>query len=363
MQNKFKKIGIITLSLLTLLPMSCFASILTNVENYKEDGTEYIKKTYSVSAEDEEKFLAEIDTKFKVNNVEYEIMNKVKTGGDYKEEINISTTKNIEINSNKLDDILKLLPSEIEYSENGYVGKYQLDMSTIQVENHFNGYKDVLVEDTKIYDDLDKNDLDNIPKQIIKNGKTLDLITTNWQVVESIEIGENQVPSKYKAICNYATIQTIQNPLTYSVTAQYEGTAEKTIKENYIYEITYKPIINEDEPQEENTEQKDYTAVGAIGTTAIILVLLFSKKKNVTIYNYQDKDWKELGKIALRNQTINLDRYYYKAKTNRYRIVLDNKIVDKLDGKILKIQKQDRCSKQLINKKNNITPYRIDIVM
>ena len=76
-----------------------------------------------------------------------------------------------------------------------------------------------------------------------------------------------------------------------------------------------------------------------------------------------DEDWKELGKISLRNQTINLDRYHYKAKTNRYRIVLDNKIVDKLDGKILKIQRNGRCSKQLINKKNNITPYRIDIVI
>ena len=111
MQNKLKKIGIISVVLITLLPMSCFASILTNVENYTEDGKEYIKKTYSVSAQEEEKFLSEIDTKFKVNNIEYEIMNKVKSGGDYTEKINISTTKNIETNSNKLDDILRLLPS------------------------------------------------------------------------------------------------------------------------------------------------------------------------------------------------------------------------------------------------------------
>lgn len=363
MQSKFKKVGIITLSLLTLVPMTCFASVLTNVENYNEDGKEYIKKTYSVSSEDEEKFLSEIDTKFKVNNIEYEITGKAKTGGDYKETIDISTTKNLETNSNRLEDILKLLPSEIDYNENGYIGKYQLDITSIQVENHFNGYKDVLVEETKIYDNLDKNDLDNIPKQIIKNGKTLDLITTNWQVVENIDVGESQVPSKYNAICKYVTTQTIQNPLTYSITAKYEGTAEKIIKDNYIYEVTYKPIIVEDEPQEENTEQKDYTAVSAIGTTAIILILLFSKKKNVTIYNYQEKNWKELGKIVLKGQTIKLDKYHYKAKTNRYRIVLDNKIVDKLDGKIIKIQKQGKCSKQLINKKNNITPYRIDIVM
>ena len=362
MQNKFKKIGIITLSLITIFPMSCFASVLTNVENYNEGGMEYIKKTYSVSSEEEENFLSEIDTKFKVNNIEYEIVNKAKTGGDYTEKINISTTKNLETNSNKLDDVLRLLPSEIDYNENGYSGKYQLDINSIKVENHFNGYRDVLVEETKTYENLDKNDLDNIPKQIIKDGKTFDLITTNWQVVENIEIGENLVPSKFTAICNYATTQTIQNPVTYSVTAQYDGIAEKIVKENYNYEITYKPII-ENEPQEENTEQKDYTAVGAIGTTAIILVLLFSKKKNVTIYNYQEKDWKELGKIALKGQTIKLDKYHYKAKTNRYRIVLDNKIVDKLDGRILKIQRNGKCSKQLINKKNNITPYRIDIVI
>lgn len=359
MQNKLKKIGIISVSLLTLLPMSCFASILTNVENYTEDGKEYIKKTYSVSAQEEEKFLSEIDTKFKVNNIEYEIMNKVKSGGDYTEKINLSTTKNIETNSNKLDDILRLLPSELQYNQNGYIGKYQLDINSIQVKNKFNGYKDVLVEETKVYDNLDKNDLEKIPKQIIENGKTLDLITTNWQVIESVKIGENEVPSKYKAICKYATTQTIQNPVTYSVTAQYIGIAEKIIKENYIYEITYKPIIVEDELQE---EKEDYTVLGSVGITAIIILLIF-KKKNVVIYNYQDKGWNELGKITLKNKTINLDKYHYKAKTNRYRIILDNKIVDKLDGEILKIQKQGKCSKHLINKKNNVTPYRIDIVV
>lgn len=360
MQNKFKKIEIVALSLITIFPMSCFASVLTNVENYNEDGKEYIKKIYSVSSEEEEKFLSEIDTKFKVNNIEYEIVNKDKRGGDYTEKINISTGKSVETNSNKLDDILRIIPSEIDYNENGYSGKYQLNMNSIKVENHFNGYRDVLVEETKIYENLDKNDLDNIPKQITKDGKTLDLITTNWQVVENIEIGENLVPSKFIAICNYATTQTILNPVTYSVTAQYDGIAEKPIKENYIYEITYKPIILEKEPKEDNN---NYIVVGSIGTTAIILVLLFSKKKNVTIYNYQEKDWKELGKIALKGQTIKLDKYHYKAKTNRYRIVLDNKIVDKLDGKILKIQRNGKCSKQLINKKNNITPYRIDIVI
>ncbi len=362
MQDKLKKIGIISLSLITLLPMSCFASVLTNVENYKENGTEYIKKTYSISAEEEDNFLSNLDTNFKVNNIEYQILSKAKTGGDSTKQIDISTTRNAELNSNKLDDILNYFPTEIEYNENGYIGKYKIDVNSIKVENHFNGYKDVLLEETKTYENIDKNDLDNIPKQIENNGETFDLITTNWEVVENIKIGDNDVPSKYKAICKYATTQKIQNPITYNITAQYKGIAEKTIKENYNYVVTYKPII-EDEPQEEKSDKKDYTAVGAVGTTGIILVLLFLKKKNVTIYNYENKDWKELGKISLSNQTINLDRYHYKAKTNRYRIVLDNKIVDKLDGKILKIQRNGRCSKQLINKKNNITPYRIDIVI
>ena len=53
MQNKLKKIGIITVALITLVPMSCFASILTNVENYTEDGKEYIKYLdYDVVDED-----------------------------------------------------------------------------------------------------------------------------------------------------------------------------------------------------------------------------------------------------------------------------------------------------------------------
>ena len=62
----------------------------------------------------------------------------------------------------------------------------------------YNGYKEYLVEDTKIYTNLDTNDLNNIPKQIMKDGMVLDLITTNC-------VDKLQRLEMIKEFYNYAT--------------------------------------------------------------------------------------------------------------------------------------------------------------
>lgn len=60
---------------------------------------------------------------------------------------------------------------------------------------------------------------------------------------------------------------------------------------------------------------------------------------------------------------IKLDKYDYKIKSNRYKIVINEKFVDKYNGKMLKIIRKNKTIGQLINKANNITPYTIDIVI
>ncbi|MGN0973315.1 MAG: hypothetical protein ACI4OT_01085, partial [Bacilli bacterium] len=223
------------------------------------------------------------------------------------------------------------------------------------IKSQYNGYKEYLIEDTKTYTNLDTNDLNNIPKQVMKDGMVLDLITTNWEVTETRKIQENSIPSKYKATCYYATKKRVDNPLTYIVTAEYTGTADKTIENDYIYEITYKNVSTD----------KDYmpTIILLSGITFIVVVIFITRKKNVTIYNFQNKEWKEIGKQRIARPTINLDRYNYKTKSNRYKIIIDEKFIDKHNGKMIKIKRQNRVTEKLINKSNNITPYTIDIVI
>ena len=72
----------------------------------------------------------------------------------------------------------------------------------------------------------------------------LDLITTNWEVTETRQIQDNSIPSKYKATCYYATKKRVDNPLTYIVTAEYNGTADKVIENDFISSLSPTTIVS-----------------------------------------------------------------------------------------------------------------------
>ena len=350
-----KKILIIMFATIMLTVTNCFAMNIMNEEFITKDNIEYIKRSYSVPMDQEDDFLVNLENEFKIENKTYQIQDKNRTGGDIVETIDINTSKTITLDSNSTEYILSQLPQEMDYNENGYVGKYVLDTNSINVESKYNGYKEVLVKDTKIYTDLDKNDLDNIPKQIKKDGLILDLLTTNWEVTETKKLQDNIIPSKYKATCYYATKKKVNNPITYIVTANYTGTAKKVIENDYTYEITYKCI----------GKDKNILPILAItgGSIIFIIVILFARKKNVIIYNFQNKEWKEVGKQRISKPMINLNRYNYKSVSNRYKINLDEKIVEKYNGKMINIKRNKKTIGKFINKANNIKPYTIEIVI
>ena len=353
MIKRFLKRIIIILISIIVLSTNCYA--LSNEEIFIKDDVEYIKRTYSVSREQERNFLINLGKEFKIDKKTYQLDNLTKTGGDILETIDISTTRTIKSDTNELNKILEQLPKEIKYNEDGFVGVYKLDVNSINVETQYNGYKEKLIEETKIYTNLETNDLNNIPKQIKKEGLTLDLIATNWEVAETRKIQENSIPSKYNATCYYATKIRVDNPLTYNVTAQYNGTADKVIENDYIYEVIYKHIATD----------KNYIPAIILfgGTLLIILVIIVVRRKNVVIYNFFDNEWIEIGRQRISKPIIKLDKYDYKIKSNRYKIMINEKFVDKYNGKMLKIIRRNKTIGQLINKANNITPYTIDIVI
>jgi len=95
-------------STVVLTTANCFA--MTNEQIFTKDDIEYIKRTYSVSQEQEENFLLNLEKEFKIDKKTYQLEDKTKTGGNTTETIDISTTKTIESNSNQLEDILQQLP-------------------------------------------------------------------------------------------------------------------------------------------------------------------------------------------------------------------------------------------------------------
>lgn len=354
-KKTLKRISIIMFVAMMLTATNCFATNIINEEIINKDKTEFIKRTYSVPTDQEEDFLLNLENEFKIEKKTYMLQDKNKTGGNITETKDINTTKTITSNSNKIENILEQLEKEMEYNEDGFIGKYVLDINSINIENKYNGYKEILIKDTKIYSNLDTNDLDNIPKQIKKDGLVLDLITTNWEVTETRQLQDNIIPSKYKATCYYMTKRKVNNPITYIVTADYIGTANKVIENDYTYEITYKCIA----------EDKNMLPIIVVagGSILFIIVILFTRKKNVIIYNYKNKEWKEIGRQRIIRPKISLNRYNYKSVSNRYKILLDEKIVDKFNGTMIRIKRNKRTIDKFINKDNNIKPYTIEIVI
>lgn len=354
-KKTLKRVSIIMFVAVILTATNCFATNIVNEEIINKDKTEFIKRTYSVPTNQEEDFLLNLDNEFKIEKKTYRLQDKNKTGGNITETVDINTTKAIISNSNKIENILEQLEQEIQYSEDGFIGKYVLDMDSINIENKYNGSKEILIKDTKIYSNLDANDLDNIPKQIKKDGLVLDLITTKWEVTETRQLQDNTIPSKYKATCYYATKRKVNNPITYIVTADYVGTADKVIENDYTYVVTYKCI----------SEDKDILPIIVVagGSMLFITLVLFTRKKNVIIYNYKNKEWKEIGRQRIIRPIINLNRYSYKSVSNRYKILLDEKVVDKFNGTMIRIKKNKRAIDKFINKDNNIKPYTIEIVI
>jgi len=353
MKKLLKRTGMVLLSTILLTTANCFAT--TNEEIFVKDNIEYIKRTYIVSQEQENDFLLNLEKEFKIDKKTYQLESSTKTGGDIIETIDINTTKTIKSDSNKTSKIIEKLQEKIKYDKNDFIGTYKLDINSINIKTQYNGYKEYLIEDTKTYSNLDTNDLNNIPKQIMKDGMILDLITTNWEVTETRQLQDNSIPSKYKATCYYATKKRVDNPLTYIVTAEYNGTADKVIENDFTYEIIYKHI---------STDINYIPTIVVLSSTTLIVVILFiRRKKNVIIYNFQNKVWKEIGKQRISKPIVKLDRYNYKVKSNRYKIELDEEFINKHNGKMIKIKRQKRTIDKFLNKSNNITPYTIDIVI
>ena len=146
-------------------------------------------------------------------------------------------------------------------------------------------------------------------------------------------IGENEVPDKYKAICYYATKKRVDYPYTYSITARYKGEATKIIEKPLEYTLIYKEEKIKENVVEPIQEKKNYLPIIASigGTTTFFVILILYTSKNTKIYNLQDGKWRLVGKIHLSKKgKINLDKFEHLAISNRYKIELNKKAINKI---------------------------------
>jgi len=347
MKNILKKITIVLSMTLLLTTVNCFAyteeSSITNENN--------LIKTYTVNKDEEQDFLSQIQKEYSDEEYNYKLEKQDKSGGDYTESKDIITTKTITLKTNNTQKILKEFPEIIEYSENDFNGEYVIDTDSLKVVTNYNGYTEYLVEDNKEYPNLSRNDLDFIPKEILKNGIKLDLLKVDWELQSTKMIGDYEVADKYIAKCYYAGKIRKDNPYTYTVTATYKGIATKTIENPYQYTLTYsfEKIPNNN-------------LIYLIGGSSIgIIAIFFIVRKNAKVYNLNNGEYKFVGRIYIRKDKIKLSRFAPFEKTNKYKIIIADRKVKKLENKMITIVKGKNTVSKLVNSNNNIKPYTIEV--
>lgn len=318
-------------------------------------------KTYLVQEDEKDTFIETLDKDIEVFGEKYTFDSYTFEGGTTTDTIDISTTKKITSDTNNLNSIINQLGRTIHYEKDGYIGEYQLNTEKIQIKTNYNGFREDLIEETINYTGLERNDLDFIPKQTEKDGLTLELLNVEWKVETTKMIGEYEVADLYTAKCYYAGKQRVNYPNTYSVTAEYTGTATKEILTPYTYTVKYNKVEEEiPTVSPEVVEKKENNIIPiASGSTVIILVILFFLSKNVTVYNYRDGKYIKVGKTILNNNTINLTKYSMSEVTNKYKLEFSKRLTNKLQGKMITISKGKNKIKTLVN--TDSEKYSIEI--
>ena len=301
-----KAIVIICNIILLNIANQCMAVENTDKE-YTKDKQRYIDKLFYIEQEKEKEFINNLSKEIVVNDISYIFEDSNIEQQFTVDTKQIKTTKKITLDTNDKDAIINKIGMTIDYSKDDYIGEYELIEDSIRIITHNNGYYDKLIEKTQEYENLDKNDLDYIPKQISYKGKKLDLLNTKWEQTETTKMGDKDVPSKYKALCYYATKERIYRPNTYTITAEYIGEAKKEILKPSKITVTYKEKI-----EEKPVEKKDNMIIPVVtgtGTIVIFLGGIFLFMHNAKVYNYQKGKWVYIGKALLINKKISLNKF------------------------------------------------------
>ena len=226
-------------------------------------------KTYQVMESEQDIFLEMLSKEIEVDGNIYKYVDYTAEGGNTSETIDINTTKTILSKTNNKYKIIEQLENTIKYEKDGYIGEYILNPNTLKIKTNYNGFREDLIEETINYTNLEKNDLDFIPKQTIKNGLTLDLLNVEWEVESTKMIGKYEVANIYTAKCYYATKQRVDYPNTYTVTAEYFGTATKTEE----HQITYVVKYEKEEPEVVEEKQDNNVFLQSLSSEKIFFVM------------------------------------------------------------------------------------------
>ena len=177
----------------------------------------------------------------------------------------VSQTLTMDSETDKLEKILPLLKSSMEYREGGFSGTLTLDKSSIQIKESGTSNYSYQLKETKEYTGLDRNDPYYIPKTTEKNSITLNLADIEWTPMASATENSDG-PSLSRATALYTGTAWGSKADGYTVTADYTGEVSRTIQGDMKYSIIYEEI------QPKESQQEDTSAAFPWKTVALVII-------------------------------------------------------------------------------------------
>ena len=207
----------------------------TTVQNL--NGVQQYIKVFTVPADTNPEVL--IEEPFEYEGFTYTFAEITKQEHTVEAQKEHTETLVVETQKKDLVNVLEVLTPTIEYDNGHYSGVLALDHTAIRTEPAGYTSGSYTIRETKEIGNLDSNDMAYVPQTTVKDGKTLQLETVDWQVQSTALVDDVLVPSSYVAVATYAGKATYSKPTGYITTAEYRGVVSCDEVTHVTYTVLY----------------------------------------------------------------------------------------------------------------------------
>lgn len=230
--------GGVACALALTLSVSAFAmEVPTSTVAQNLNGVQQYIKTYTVSTNLDPQEL--IEEPFEYEGCVYTFADITKHENDFQAQKEHTETITVETKKKDLSEILEVLNPTMEYDDGRYSGVLALDHTTIKTEPAGYTSGSYTIRETKEIGNLDSNDMAYVPATTVKDGKTIQLESVDWQVQGTALVDDVLVPSSYVAVATYAGKASYSTPTGYITTADYVGTVSCEEIKDVTYTVLY----------------------------------------------------------------------------------------------------------------------------
>lgn len=228
----------IALALALLCTGSAYAlEVPTDTVVQNLNGVQQYIKTYTVEPGTDPQAL--IEGPFEYEGFLYTFAAITKEENPFEDSQTHRETVTVETAKSDLASVLAALSPSMEFSDGRYSGTLNLDHTTINTVASGYTTKSYTVSATKEIGNLDSNDMSYVPATTVKDGKTIQLQSVDWQVQGTALVDDVLVPSQYKAVATYSGKAYYNAATGYITTAEYVGEVSCSELESITYTVIY----------------------------------------------------------------------------------------------------------------------------